>query len=173
MAQVGSLIQFDESQNPAVCLGIIMHWLDPLTSAGGTFSMVDTQDPTKGFIGFWANGDRGASCQTASGQREVTVTFKCQASGNSVLTNLNEDQTQACSYRADFLTCGACKGGCGAGPSPAPGPAGGSGMSFGAVFLIILAAVVPVYILGSFSERVCVCVCNCMCMCFVCGGGGG
>ena len=57
------------------------------------------------------------SRQTASGQQEVTITFKCQASGNSVLSNLNEDQTQACSYRADFLTCGACPGGCGPPPS--------------------------------------------------------
>jgi hypothetical protein len=151
-AEQGSIVQFDNSDpSNLLCLGIIMHWTDPTDGTGGDFALVDPTDPTAGFTGYWANGDSSPGCATASGQREVTITFTCQATGPASFSNVVE--SPACSYISSFASCGACPGGCGAAPSPgggpSPGPAGaGGGMSFGGIFLVLIAVLAPLYVGG-------------------------
>ena len=149
----GSVVQFDNS-DPSfeLCLGIIMHWADPLDGAGGNFELVDPTNPTAGFTGYWANGDSSPGCATASGQREITITFTCLDHGFPASFS-NVVESPACSYTANFASCGACVGGCGAAPSPgggpSPGPAGaGGGMSFGGIFLVLIAVLAPLYVVG-------------------------
>ena len=147
----GSIVQFDNSDpSNLLCLGIIMHWADPTDGTGGDFALVDPTDPTAGFTGYWANGDSSPGCATASGQREITITFTCQASGPASFSSVVE--SPACSYTANFASCGACPEGCGSAPSPfspIPGPAGaGGGMSFGGIFLVLIAVLAPLYVVG-------------------------
>lgn len=119
----GSIVQFDNSDpSNLLCLGIIMHWVDPTDGTGGSFALIDTTDPTKGFTGYWANGDSSPGCATASGQREITITFTCQATGPASFSS--DVESPACSHSAHFASCGACPGGCGAPPAPPAPPAG-------------------------------------------------
>ena len=108
----GSVVQFDNSDpsNPK-CIAIIMHWIDPTDGTGGSFALVDHTNSAFGFTGYWANGDSSPGCATASGRREITITFTCQADDpnhhHPATFEIHQTDT-ACSYTADFASTGGC-----------------------------------------------------------------
>lgn len=88
----------------------------------------------------------GASCPGGVIRKSV-LNIKCDtsAAGDGVISTIAESTTPPCTYTISMSSKWACPGSAGPPPKP-PKPPGSGGLSAGSIILIIVACLIPVYL---------------------------